>query len=449
VITEISEGVTAMANRTSAEPTQPIETKGELPYLIIQEADSNSVLNPINAADGATAKIAFDGMERSLLKVYWALKGQEAPTFEPLEWLGSASGSVVVPLPWHWVSTSAGHTVQIFYTAVVGGQLKCSLVLELEVQQIREEYFAESLPVFTDATGDPNDRTLDMYSFSGDAWIEVKAWPLIQEGHRLFLNVAGDQHKPEFQYSWVAQDYIVSAEEAHAGHVFRFRLPRGWLARREDYSALTVHFGIIFDGTDPQPPKPVPDPIYGSHLPGNALEVSPRTTVRLRVDPSIEPIIETDDFNSYLTQEFMKTGSSIHTRLLRLELPLNSYHGIGLHGVRGAGEVVPGMVDGQSLALRCGYSGDSQRQHVFMHLKWKCKRVRFAYSSVNNSSLVVDFFDENDKRLGDAIVLPPGWVDFEAEEGDYITKISLITSYHGSVDSLTIWHEEGRTQEPL
>jgi hypothetical protein len=438
-----------MSNEKLGETTHPIDTEGDLPYVTIQEADSNSVLDPTKAANGATATIAFLGMEDSPITLYWSIKDQEEPTFEPLEWQGSPDNSVDVPVPRQWVSTSVGHTVLIFYTATVRGELKCSLVLELEVQQIKEEHFEESVPTYPDATGSPNDRTLDMYSFSGDAWIEVKAHPLIEEGQRLFINVAGDQHKPEFQYTWVAQDYIVTAEEAHAGHVFRFRLPRGWLARREDYSALTAHFGIIFDRTDPQPPKPVPDPIYGSHLPGNALEVTPRATVKLRVDPSIEPIIETDDFNSYLTQEFMRVGSSIHTRLLRLELPLDSFDGIGLHVVRGAGEVVPGMVDGKALALRCGFTGGEQSQHVFMHLKWKCTRVRFAYSSIAAGSLAVDFYDEHDNHLKQTSVSPPGWVDFEAAEGDYITRIKLNSSYHGSVDSLTIWHEEGRTQEPL
>jgi len=437
-----------MTNNKSAETPHSVGTEDYLPYVIIQDADNNSLLYPLKAANGTTARIAFPGMGDSPITLYWAIKNQEEPAFEPIEWPGSTSGSVDVPIPWEWVSTCVGHTVEIFYSAMVAGELECSLVLELEIQHIRDEDFKESVPTFVDATGNPNDKTLDMYTFSKDAKIQVKAWPLIQEGQRLYINVAGDQHKPEFQYIWVAQDYTVNAAEAHADHVFEFDLPRGWLARREDYSALTAHIAVIFDRTEPKPPRPVPDPIYGSHLPENALEITPRTTVRLRVDPAIEPIVEDDNFNNYMTQQFLSAGSNIHTRLMRLELPLDSYHGIGLHVVRGAGELVPGMVEGMALALRCGHSSAERRQFASMHLKWKCTQVRFAYSGTHKLPLEVSFYDEHDNELGHTSVTPPGWVDFKAAQGDYITRLQVVSSYHGCVDSLTIWHEGDQTKEP-
>ncbi|SFS24904.1 hypothetical protein SAMN03159318_01152 [Pseudomonas sp. NFACC42-2] len=431
-----------------AKKTTGTATDDFLPYPIIGNTQNNSLLYPLDAADGTTATITVAGMDHSPITLFWAIKDHEDPAFTPIEWPGSPTGTARIPIPWQWVSLSVGHTVLIYYTAMVAGELKKSHVLELQVQHIREADLHDSLPVVLEATGNPNDRTLDMHTFEGDATLQIQAWPLIQEGQRLYVNVAGDQHKPEYQYSWVAQGYIVNASEAHAGHVFTFKIPRGWMARREDYSALTFHVGVIFAGSEPQPPAPVPDPAYGSHLPENAHEITPRITVRLRVDPTIEPIVESDDFNNYLTQQFLRVGSSIHTRLMRLELPLGSYHGIGLHVVRGAGETVPGMVTGMSLALRCGHSPTEQSQYVFMHLKWKCKRLRFAYSSTQIHRLSATFYNEYDNELHHVAVTAPGWVEFAAAGNEYITKVKLVSSHHGCVDSLTIWHEGDETKEP-
>jgi hypothetical protein len=153
-------------------------------------------------------------------------------------------------------------------------------------------------------------------------------------------------------------------------------------------------------------------------------------------------IEESDDFESYPAQQYLPAGSSIDTRLLTLELPADSYNGIGLHVARGAGEVVPGMVEGQSLALRCGHSPTMQQQMAYLNLKWKCTRVRFAYSSVGQMPLRLHFEDEhgNDLVGSGASVLPPGWADFRAPEGQYIARIRATSFHHGCVDSLTIWH---------
>jgi len=262
------------------------EVAVELPVPQIHYAINNNTLDPIKARDGTAATIAFAGMGTTPITVYWAIKDQDEPVFEPIAYPGSTSGSIDIPIPWQWVSTSIGHTVLVWYTARVAGQLKKSLVLELEVQQIREEDLKESLPVFKHAKYVQSTWKLDMKTFTGDETIRLKAWPMIQAGQRLFINVAGDQHKPPFAFSWVARDYVVTEAEAHEGHVFEFKLSRSWMARREDYSALTLHIAVIFDGTAPKPPVPV-DPIYETQLPENAHEFHPRTTVLLLVDKSL------------------------------------------------------------------------------------------------------------------------------------------------------------------
>ncbi|OAE16138.1 hypothetical protein A2T76_14045 [Pseudomonas brenneri] len=116
----------------------PAEVAVELPYPQIRYAVNNNTLDPIKAKNGTVATVAFTGMGTGPITLYWAIKGQDEPVFEPVVQPGSTSGSIDIQVPWQSVSTSIGHTVLVWYTARVAGQLKESLVLELEVQQIRE-----------------------------------------------------------------------------------------------------------------------------------------------------------------------------------------------------------------------------------------------------------------------------------------------------------------------
>lgn len=281
-----------MVKKTTAKSSQPATTQPlaeiavELPYPQIQFATNNSILYPIDAIDGTVATIAFSGMGASPVTLHWAIKGQDEPGFEPIVQSGSTSGSIDISIPWQRISLCIGHTVLIWYTATVAGQLKQSLVLELEVQQIREQDLKASLPVFAHAQYVHNTWRVDIKTFNGDETIKVKAWPMIQAGQRLFINVAGDQHKPPFAFTWVARDHVVTAVQAHADYVFEFKLSRNWMARRENYSALTIHMAVIFDGTDPKPALPV-EPIYETQLPKNAHEFHPRTTALLFLDTSL------------------------------------------------------------------------------------------------------------------------------------------------------------------
>ncbi|CRM19773.1 hypothetical protein [Pseudomonas sp. 25 R 14] len=276
------------ANSSQSVTTQPLaEIAVELPYPQIQYATNNSILYPIDAIDGTVATIAFPGMGTTPITLYWAIKDQDKPVFKPIVQPGSTSGSIDIHIPWQWVSTCIGHTVLIWYTAMVGGQLKQSLVLELEIQDIRETDLRESLPVFAHARLEWNTLWLNMYEFEGDEIIRIKAWPMIQAGQRLFVTVAGDQHQVPYAFTWVAFDHVVQAEEANPEHVFEFRLARGWLARRQDYSALTTHMGVIWDGSAPVLPNP-DDLVHENPLPLNAQDFHLRTTTLLRVDPALE-----------------------------------------------------------------------------------------------------------------------------------------------------------------
>ncbi|KAF1021513.1 MAG: hypothetical protein GAK37_03461 [Pseudomonas sp.] len=268
----------------SLSPSQATDVgaAAELPYAIIQYASHNNLLYPLDASAGTTATLAVPPGGGDV-KFYWAIKDLAEPTFAPLE----LSGTNVVDIPWQWVSRCTGHTVLIWYTAMVSGVLRHSLVLELEIQYPREQDLVVSRPVFVHAALEWGTKWLNMFNFSGDETITVEAWPMIQEGDSIFLTVAGDQLQVPYSFIWVAYNYVVTQAEAHAGHVFQFRLPRAWLARRQDYSALTTHLGVIRDLSSPIAPDPA-DPHLENPLPVNVQDFHLRTTTLLRTDPALD-----------------------------------------------------------------------------------------------------------------------------------------------------------------
>ncbi|WP_256657091.1 MULTISPECIES: hypothetical protein [unclassified Pseudomonas] len=265
---------------TSPLPTETL-VEAELPYPVIKFAANNSVLYPIDAIDGTSATLTLPAGASGVM-FYMAIKGQAAPVFEPVS---VADGVDVVDIPAQLISYCIGHTVLFEYTAIAGGRVQKSLTLELEVQQISEQDLVVSRPVFVHSKNEWNTWWLRMQSFTGDEIVEIKAWPMIYEGQRLFVTVAGNQHIAPYRFIWIALDHVVQAHEAHADHVFRFALARGWLSRLEDYSAITTHLGVIWDTTEPVYPEPG-DPLLENPLPVNAEDFHLRTTSLLQVDPA-------------------------------------------------------------------------------------------------------------------------------------------------------------------
>ncbi|PRA31510.1 hypothetical protein CQZ99_00880 [Pseudomonas poae] len=266
----------------SPSATKTVATQ-ELPYPIIKYAANNSLLYPIDAIDGTTATLTLPAGATTVV-LYVSIKGQDEPAFDPIS---VPDGIDVVDISAQMISYCIGHTVLFKYSATVGGRVQESLTLELEVQQIRENDLVVSRPVFVHAKNESNTWWLRMQSFTGDEIVEIKAWPMIYEGQRLFVTVAGNQHVTPYRFIWVALDHVVQANEAHEGHVFRFALSRGWLSRLEDYSAITAHLGVIWDKTDPIYPEPG-DPLLENPLPLNAEDFHLRTTSLLQVDAALD-----------------------------------------------------------------------------------------------------------------------------------------------------------------
>ncbi|KGE69912.1 hypothetical protein K814_0100325 [Pseudomonas fluorescens LMG 5329] len=266
---------TAQAMSAAPAPSTKAIT-AELPYAIIQYATNNSLLYPLDAAEGTTATLTLPAGSTQVI-VHFAIKGQSCATFAPIH---VASGNVA-DIPWQWISTCIGHTVLISYEAVVGGKREESLVLELEIQDVREGDLRESMPEFAHAELEWGTRWLNMFKFKGNETIRVKAWEMIRAGSRLFIVVAGNEQNVPPLFKWVAFDHVVTEEEAHEGYVFEFELLRPWLAGLDDYSSCTCHLGVIWDGCEPDAPVSDVNP-----LPRNAQDFHQRSTVLLRVDPT-------------------------------------------------------------------------------------------------------------------------------------------------------------------
>lgn len=267
----------AQAMSVAPAPSTKVAT-AELPFAIIQYATNNSLLYPLDAAQGTTATLALPAGSAQVI-VHFAIKGQSCATFPPII---VASGDVA-DIPWQWISTCIGHTVLIWYEAVVGGAHKESLVLELEIQDVREEDLRASMPEFAHAELEWGTPWLNMFKFTGDETIRVKAWPMIRAGSRLFVVVAGNEQNVPPEFCWAAFDHVVTDEEAHEDYVFEFFLSRPWLAHLDDYTSCTCHLGVIWDGCKPEAPVSSVNP-----LPKNAQDFHQRSTVLLRVDKTLE-----------------------------------------------------------------------------------------------------------------------------------------------------------------
>ncbi|AZF06531.1 hypothetical protein C4J94_3780 [Pseudomonas sp. R5-89-07] len=265
----------------AAKVAPTVET--ELPYPIIQYAENNSLLYPIKAIDGTTATLTLPANATNVM-FYMAIKDQDEPSFKPVS---VENGVDVVDISAQDISYCIGHTVLFRYTANAGGRALESLTLELEVQQIREEDLVVSRPVFVHARNEWNTWYLRMHEFLGNESVAIQAWPMISPGQRLFVAVAGNQHVAPYRFIWVALDHVVQPHEARPEQIFRFPLSRAWLSRLEDYSAITVHMGVIWDKSAPVFPQP-DDPLLENPLPVNAEDFHLRTTSLLLVDPEQE-----------------------------------------------------------------------------------------------------------------------------------------------------------------
>lgn len=403
--------------------------KANLPLPEVEHATSNNTLYPIDALLGGKVTVAFESMTKDhLIQLHW--EGPSEPGTPELPVVnGSDSGSIDIPIEISVISACVGKTVFVWYTATLDGQTQHSFRLELTVETIKPEDLPA--PDFRDLQLIEGDWWLHMNYFPGNARIELSKWSLIAAGQRLWILAVGNEHRPgNYRFQWVEQNHVVTAQEAEDFLTpFDRELSRNWLAGCEDYSSVTLNVAVTFDGAPGTPPK---DPLI-SLIPENGHELQ-HATARLRV----AEIEESDDFESYPVKEYLRPGSVIDTRLLKFVLPESEAQGIGLHQVRTDPETIPGMVEGKTLALCCGGPVGHLRLARLL-LKWKCTRIRLAYSTAGEGA-TFRFIGLDDQLLEERRVESGTWVHFQVTQGQLVCRIDVESSDHGSIDNLTVWH---------
>lgn len=222
-----------------------------LPILVQREAGEEFVapsvlqaptgtLDPIQALNGATVRVKYDGMLPSdILAVAWTGNSQ-ADTWQSDPKNGSAFGQVDFSVPVSVVAASQGKTIEVRYAVVRNDQpAKPSLPLELKVGTLPE--LELPLPMVPEATG----SVLDLATFQGHATVTVAPWKLIAQAQRYWIKVSGTLDNSQPYHFYVASNQAVSAPEVGGG--LNWPLVRNELEKFKHDTYLTGEISVAFD----------------------------------------------------------------------------------------------------------------------------------------------------------------------------------------------------------
>jgi hypothetical protein len=244
----------------------------QYPLPQVLNATTNNTLPPMSSTSGTVVIITAAIATGVLIKVFWAIKGQEANPVFTATAKGTGNAGVQVPVPAWVVGFCIGQTLTIWYEALNDSSLR----LELTVEVI--DPIDMPVAVFTDLVFFQGSWWLDMAKFPGNAGVELCAWPFIAAGQRLWVEVVGNEHLSPMRFYWILENHVVTPEEAQSGFCFLLEILREWLAGNEDWSSLTIHTGVTYNGAEGTAPE---DPSI-SHIPANAHPFQ-RATANLRV----------------------------------------------------------------------------------------------------------------------------------------------------------------------
>ncbi|HGY9624200.1 hypothetical protein ODI84_18740 [Pseudomonas putida] len=105
-------------------------------------------------------------------------------------------------------------------------------------------------------------------------------------------------------------------------------------------------------------------------------------------------------------------------------------------GVERANVQVPGMAEGQALILAKSQSGDTQETHIVM--SYTVSSIRFALTELHFEATIG--FYNGDVCL-ETRTLGSGrrrWIDFEAPEGEHLTRMEITVRDHTYIDFVTL-----------
>ncbi|MGW7775659.1 hypothetical protein ACTWM0_22305 [Pseudomonas machongensis] len=203
----------------------------------------NDTLEPINARNGATVRVAYPGMLTSdTLAVAW-LGSNQADSWESEQKPGSTFGRVDFSVPASVVAASQGTVVQVLYAVVQAGKAGVpSLPLALTVGELAQA----DLPMPAIPQANPTTRTLDLSSFAGNASATVAAWPLIAAGQRFWVRIDGTLENGSAHRFHAASAQTVT--EAQVGQGLDVAVLRTELEKLRHDSEVSVTVSVAFDG---------------------------------------------------------------------------------------------------------------------------------------------------------------------------------------------------------
>lgn len=201
----------------------------------------NDTLDPIDASNGATVRVQYEGMQTTdILAVAWTGSSQ-ADTWESEQKFGSAFGHVDFAVPVSVVAASQGKIINVRYAVVRNGQPgKLSEQLPLEVGELPQDELLP--PEVVEAKGD----VLDLADFEGNATVRVKPWKLIAVKQRYWLLVTGTLESGTEYTFYLANG--VEVRDAEVGAGVEVSLARSEMEKLADDSQLLVTMKVAFDG---------------------------------------------------------------------------------------------------------------------------------------------------------------------------------------------------------
>lgn len=205
-----------------------------LPAPTILEAPDEE-LDAIDAADGVTARVAYDGMRATdIIELVWDGVADFGQT------PGSTTGSVEIPVPGEKVIRYVGRSVRVSYNVTRAGNYSASGILELTVNDFAPGELPT--PVIPQATN----GVLKLSSFTGNPSVTVAPWPLIREGQTVWLRCLGTLANNTPDTIVLREASPVTAEEVADG--LSMAIPRARLEALKNDSELRVEMKVSFDG---------------------------------------------------------------------------------------------------------------------------------------------------------------------------------------------------------
>ncbi|MGY2235721.1 hypothetical protein ACW9ID_11920 [Pseudomonas gingeri] len=210
----------------------------DLPRPAVVEAH-DTVLFPLQALDGATIRVTYAMETGDSIQAYWrGTPGSGTPVIDAKP--GSSSGSVDFSVSAGAVSANIGKRVEVGYNVTRRGIAAPSKILPLDILPIAHE---DLHPPFVREA--PDNLLLDLNTFAGDAHIEVRKWPHIQVGQRIWLRIEGTlvSGRPFTLALWNGEEVSTISD------VIEGLLSRTHLDQLRDLSGLTFTFKVTFDGS--------------------------------------------------------------------------------------------------------------------------------------------------------------------------------------------------------